>query len=324
MTKGKLYISVPKEESYKVYNLSSTGRVPSLDFHWASFDSSHYFQWCLEETKTEDLIANLASFKQHPEGKGKEDYLRLLQKAINETKVKALEKIVISRCKKENILINNPVEFFKKLIKKYPSACVYLFYHPEIGCWIGATPETLLKSRDNKIESMSLAGTRTVNKAHTFTHKEKLEQQLVTDYIKNVFELTKELRKVKIEGLSFKKAGDLVHLHSIISAKKEIGFQLSSLLKNLHPTPAVAGNPIQEAIKFIKAHEAYPRSYYTGYFGIEIEENCDFFVNLRCVQLFKDGLVLYAGGGITTNSNPLSEWEETEAKMRTLRSILAF
>ena len=94
-----------------------------------------------------------------------------------------------------------------------------------------------------------------------------------------------------------------------------------ALAKKLHPTPAVGGLPQQKAINFIRERENFDRQFYAGFFGIETDNSARFYVNLRSMQLFKNGLVLYAGGGITAQSNPEAEWEETERKLQTLLDV---
>jgi len=53
-----------------------------------------------------------------------------------------------------------------------------------------------------------------------------------------------------------------------------------------------------------------------------MNEKTDLFVNLRCMKILKDKLVLFVGGGLTEQSEPQSEWEETVLKAKTLLSIL--
>ena len=94
------------------------------------------------------------------------------------------------------------------------------------------------------------------------------------------------------------------------------------LALSLHPTPAVGGLPRQAAVEYILKNEGYDRSFYTGFFGVTRNNEANFWVNLRCMQLFKNGLVLYAGGGITAASSPQLECEETCNKLQTLTSII--
>ena len=74
---------------------------------------------------------------------------------------------------------------FKNLLKKYETAFVYYWFHPETGIWLGATPETLLKVERDKFKTMSLAGTQSFQGTSSVNwgEKEIEEQQIVTDSI---------------------------------------------------------------------------------------------------------------------------------------------
>jgi len=324
MAKGKLWISLPGKKDFKAYGLSPATNADKGLFRWVSFDVSKSYSWQLEENEEVDLdISEIPLLDSDDKGKSRAEYLELLNKAIHTIQSQRLGKIVVSRCEVKPAR-PKPLELFKALVKEYPPACVYLFYHPEIGCWLGASPETLLQLEGNKLETMSLAGTRKRDDVSDFTTKEKVEQQLVTDYIIDVLSTTSGVTNIKAGKVSEKEAGNLLHLHSKITAEVRQGFDQQSLLTKLHPTPAVAGNPLKPALDFIKNEEAYDRSFYTGYFGIQTASTATYWVNLRCMQVFSNGKILYAGGGITANSDPESEWEETVAKMQTLSSIFAF
>ena len=74
----------------------------------------------------------------------------------------------------------------------------------------------------------------------------------------------------------------------------------------------------------IKDIEKYERAYYTGYLGLVTpEKEISLFVNLRCMQVFKNEIALYLGGGITKDSNAEKEWAETNFKAETLLKGLA-
>jgi len=91
----------------------------------------------------------------------------------------------------------------------------------------------------------------------------------------------------------------------------------------LHPTPAVAGQPKEDAIRFIKELEPHDREYYTGFLGpINKDREIDLFVNLRCAKITPTSLSLYVGGGITLDSDPADEWDETRWKAESLLKIL--
>ncbi|MDE6136756.1 MAG: chorismate-binding protein, partial [Muribaculaceae bacterium] len=89
------------------------------------------------------------------------------------------------------------------------------------------------------------------------------------------------------------------------------------------PTPAVAGTPRDTALGEIAATEDTPRRCYAGYLlHSDATGRTRAYVNLRCAQVSPDGYCIYAGGGITANSDPAAEWAETEAKAAVLLDIL--
>ena len=105
------------------------------------------------------------------------------------------------------------------------------------------------------------------------------------------------------------------------------------------------GFPKAEAKDFILKHENYNREYYTGFLGElnlkqtttrntnrrNVENNAysviktqsNFYVNLRCMQLKDKSANIYVGGGITKDSNPEKEWEETVNKTTTINAVLS-
>jgi isochorismate synthase len=81
--------------------------------------------------------------------------------------------------------------------------------------------------------------------------------------------------------------------------------------------------PKKEALSFILAHENYNRAFYSGFLGpVHLHGQSNLFVNLRCMQLGRERAVLYVGAGITPDSVPQAEWEETVLKSNTLLAVL--
>ncbi len=68
------------------------------------------------------------------------------------------------------------------------------------------------------------------------------------------------------------------------------------------------------AKELIEAKETHQRHLYTGFWGPTSKTGFDFYVNIRLSQIFQHNIVYYAGAGITEDSDPESEWNETEAK----------
>ena len=96
---------------------------------------------------------------------------------------------------------------------------MYCWYHPKVGLWLGATPETLIKKEGRRFSIMALAGTQNYDGTLevTWKEKEKQEQQFVTDFIED--QLRPLVETYQISDTETVKAGNLVHLKTMISAQ---------------------------------------------------------------------------------------------------------
>ena len=257
----------------------------------------------------------------------KEHYLQLVERGIQTIAEGSLEKIVPARTK----VIPLPEGFdlgrtLATLLSQYPYSFVNFFHIPQVGTWMGASPETLIKTEGDYFHTMSLAGTQPAQgnnplKSAAWTQKEIEEQALVSRYIVDCFK-TIRLREYEEHGPKTILAGNLLHLRSDFKVNmRSTGFANlgSVMLSLLHPTSAVCGMPRKEAQAFLKAYEGFDRSFYAGFLGpVQIEGATSLFVNLRTAS-FRDGqVVLYAGAGVTEDSDPEKEWEETELKCEIL------
>ena len=244
----------------------------------------------------------------------------LVQKGVSEIEKGTFEKVVLSR----KIEVSQSVDFIKSyqnLLKKYPTAFRYLWFHPKVGMWMGATPEQLAKIKDNTFETVALAGTQVFSENVIWQEKEIVEQQLVTDYIKSRTENLVEV--LQISESYTQKAGNLVHLKSDISGKLKQNVSQLDVINALHPTSAVCGMPLEKARNFIIENEKYNRKYYSGFLGeFQIQEQTNLFVNLRCCDIENDITTIYVGCGITKDSQADKEFIETENKAKTILSIL--
>jgi len=243
----------------------------------------------------------------------KSDYEQYVYDIIQNIKAGVFTKCVAAR----KIKIEKPDNFnittsFLHLLSKYKGAFRYLA-NTSFGLWMGATPELLLQQNGNQFSTVALAGTKTDDRA--WTDKEKEEQAIVTQYIVNTLKNNSADNISTSETYTFQ-AGHLQHL------KTDISFQSNELLVNkLHPTPAVCGLPLQNSKDFILQSEKNNRSLYSGFLGLQ-GHSARYYVNLRCMQIFDNHIDLHVGAGITVDSIPSKEWEETEAKSEVMKKIL--
>ncbi len=257
----------------------------------------------------------------------KSDYIRLIRESIGKIRTGEFEKVVLSRIRsvKGNFRSQLP-SIFGTLCQTYPNAFVYLF-SVEDQCWTGATPEPFILSDSNEFRTVSLAGTRTYKEKdldiRNWNRKEMQEQEYVTLHIDKILK-SFNITGVHKSGPFVARAGNLLHLRTDFTFPADsLGNRLPSLIASLHPTPAVCGMSTGKAMDFIKNAERHNREYYAGFLGpVGFKDVLRLYVNLRCMKVFDDRLVLFIGGGITRDSVPEEEWEETEMKADTLLSVL--
>lgn len=250
-------------------------------------------------------------------------HMALVQKAKNQISNGLADKIVVARQEKIRIKEFDLSNFFLNIEQKYSNAFVYLWFHPQIGMWAGATPERLFQLQEQSFRTMALAGTQVWNEDadNRWTLKERKEQQFVTNYIQDALIDVVEIEKVSKPYTV--KAGNLAHLRTDFEGKIKDEYQVRTLISSLHPTPATCGLPKNISKQFILDNEKFDRAYYTGFLGImNVNSETNLFVNLRCVQLKQKELILYIGGGITLESEPENEWEETRAKAETMKKVI--
>jgi isochorismate synthase len=260
------------------------------------------------------------------------EFCQLVEEAVHYIRSTDIRKVVASRATETPLPTGfHPVTTFEKLCERYPHAFISLVSIPNLGTWIGASPETLLTIKTGKLKTVALAGTQAYRAdiplgQVSWGAKEIEEQALVGDYIRHFFRQL-NLAEVIEEGPHTVRAGNIVHLQTKFTIKlAETGLLRlgNQILDELHPTSAVCGMPRKEALSFILEKELYDRAFYSGFLGpVHVDEQSQLYVNLRCMQLTPASAILYVGAGITQDSVPQLEWQETILKSQTLLPVLA-
>ncbi len=260
-------------------------------------------------------------------------YNNAFEKFLGSLKSRQFEKLVLSRYKDVEFE-GNIFELFRKACAQYPRMMVYLCSAPECGTWLGCTPEVLISGSKSHYRTVALAGTMPLDSGEEWSAKNRLEQKIVANYVRNI--ITPCSSVVEEEGPYTSRAGELVHLKTHFHFSPLPDVSVATLVEQLHPTPAVCGMPKTEAYRFIMENEGYERGYYAGVVGMyDPSGKTDLYVNLRCTNILvssdsesTDNHVssvarLYAGGGILPASNVEMEWDETEEKMKTVEALLS-
>lgn len=253
-------------------------------------------------------------------------------------------KIVLARCCREKPqTMQSPLKLMKKACLRYPRMFVALVSAERCGTWLMATPEVLLEGDGTHWNTVSLAGTMALSEEQmdfdnppqtnvsSMRHRDDgsivwnikniQEQRFVSTYITECLEyFTNDIEEF---GPYTMRAGNLVHLRSDFHFTLPKSDRLGQLLSRLYPTPAVCGLPKEAARDFILRNEYARRDYYSGFVGpLSPATDTHLYVALRCMRIDSQGYSLYAGGGLLADSDMETEWNETEDKMQTMRSLL--
>jgi isochorismate synthase len=262
-------------------------------------------------------------------------YTQLVRTGVAAIQAKQVVKVVSSRAAHRPLPAGfDPLAAFDALSQQYARAFVSLVSVPGVGTWLGASPEVLAEvTADGFFHTMALAGTQPLVPGRApqeaiWRQKEIEEQALVARYIVSCFKQLR-LRDYHEAGPRTAVAGQLLHLRTDfevdfknVPAPASLG---TDMLRLLHPTSAVGGMPKAAALDFLQRHEGYDRAYYSGFLGpvnVAGPGVARLYVNLRCLQLRPTEAILYAGTGLTIDSDPAREWQETELKLQTVGAVL--
>lgn len=240
---------------------------------------------------------------------------------LNQIAEERFEKIVLTYCQESitDHLLGKEAMVFLRALDAYPNAMISLVYTPQSGRWIGCTPELLLEREQEAWHTMSLAGTCTEEDGEWNT-KNVHEQDVVTRYVsQTLHELGAEEHH---DTFSTMQIGHLRHIRTNFDFHFEGATDTLSVIRALHPTPAVCGLPKEASYQYIRYCERGCRNYFSGYLGpIKGNEEAHIYVNLRCAQICKEHTYYHAGGGITCLSRLYEERQEIQRKLRILKDL---
>lgn len=258
------------------------------------------------------------------------DWDHMVAKGLAAIEAKRVEKVVLSRRLK--LVAEHPFsskDLLVNLIDGSSRGTVLLYRYGDVF-FCGCTPELLVRKRGLAVESMCLAGTvgtgsspeERTRLAQRLLHDEKnlREHAFVVDFIREVFR--RNCHDVDIaDHPGILPLQHVQHLYTPAHAQVMEGVSLNSLMKQLHPTPALSGAPVGEALMLIRQIEGYNRGFFGGACGyVNAAGDGEFSVGLR-TGVF-DGEIgwVYAGCGIVADSNSAAEYDEVDLKFKTILS----
>ena len=257
-------------------------------------------------------------------------YLDLVSRALSQINDHEMAKVVTARslCVPAQL---NPAAVLERLKRRHPSCATFALAHGT-QIFLGSSPEQLVNSHHNRIETAALAGSRPRHehpgadarlRAELLSSpKERNEHDIV------VSDITEALTAAGValdppSPTGVMKLRRIQHLHTPIGGTVPHGTHILDLVAALHPTPAVAGLPRQRAQDWIDQNESMDRGWYAAPVGwMTLEGHGEFRVALRSALLDNQSLTLFAGGGIVEGAEPEHELAETATKFEALLGAL--
>lgn len=242
-----------------------------------------------------------------------------------------LGKVVLARSVRVRGGPFDPISALRRLSDGYPG-CTLFAVARGTRCFLGATPERLVRLYDGEVSAMALAGTaargrdeeedRRFGEVLLASAKDRIEHAAVVDRLRE--DLTGAcLGLCADEGPRLLKVANVQHLCTPLRARVRAPLTLLDLVARLHPTPAVGGVPRDAALEWMRRHEDLDRGWYAGPVGwVDQKGEGEFAVAIRSAVLHGDEAVLFAGCGIVADSDPDQEYEESRLKLRPMISAL--
>ena len=262
----------------------------------------------------------------------KNKFLRMVNKAKKYIKIGDIFQVVLSQ-RFEAKLSKTPLEIYKKLRITNPSPFMYFFNFEDFQI-IGASPEILVRLRDNKITVRPIAGTRPRGKnlrQDNFFAKDLLkdkkelsEHLMLLDLGRNDAGKVSKIGTVKVtESFMIEKYSHVMHIVSnVIGVYNKQFSKFKSLLAGF-PAGTVSGAPKIRAMEIIDELETTKRKVYAGGIGyFSANGEFDTCIALRTAVAKNKKFYVQAGAGIVADSNPIKEYEETVNKAKALMNAL--
>ncbi|MDR7000453.1 isochorismate synthase [Neobacillus niacini] len=322
----KYMLSIIKGQTFLTTNIVCTPNDDESLFTKV-LDERNQFLLSINQ-KTETKSAALLKMKEI----SPESWKASVDEVVKDLKIGSLKKVVLAR--ELRLFFDDLVEpesVLNRLFEQQKDS--YLFVFESNGdCFIGATPERLIKKQDDHIFSTCLAGS--ISRGQTEEEDDLLGETLLNDK-KNliehgfVVEMIKEALEESCEEMilpdkpHLMKIRDIQHLYTPVVGKAKIDASLLHIVDRLHPTPALGGLPKKEAVEKIREVEKLDRGFYAAPLGwVDYRENGEFAVAIRSGLIQGNEVSLFAGCGVVADSESESEYLETGLKFRPMLRAL--
>ena len=262
----------------------------------------------------------------------KNKFLKMVNKAKKYIKLGDIFQVVLSQ-RFEAKLTKNPLEIYKKLRITNPSPFMFFFNFNDFQI-VGASPEILVRLRDNKITVRPIAGTRPRGKTYKEDlyyekdllrdKKELSEHLMLLDLGRNDAGKVSKINSVKVtESFIIERYSHVMHIVSNVIGEYNKKFSKFKSLLAGFPAGTVSGAPKIRAMEIIDELETTRRKVYAGGIGyFSANGEFDTCIALRTAVAKNKKFYVQAGAGIVADSKPIKEYEETVNKAKALINAL--
>lgn len=269
-----------------------------------------------------------------PDGEEIENrWMKMVDEVKQEIRQASFEKIVLARRftarSKQPI---SPTLMLNRLRNQYHNCYSFLIHQKNSGTFIGSTPERLAYLNNRLLLTDGLAGS--ISRGESATEDALMEKQLLNSP-KNLREHRYVVRSIARNLQPFsknvdypdrpgvKKLRNVQHLFTPITAYLKEESAYLDIISSLHPTPAVGGYPRKQALDYIRRFEEFDRGWYAGPVGwLNLNRCGEFSVAIRSGIIKDDTAHFYAGCGILSDSDPVTEWKESQLKFMPMVSAM--
>ncbi|WP_457626312.1 anthranilate synthase component I family protein [Persephonella sp.] len=221
----------------------------------------------------------------------------------------------------------NTDSIFRKLISYQPAPYLMHIKTPHFSV-ISGSMELFLEKKGDFIRTSPIKGTRPVGKNREetkrlkdellFSEKERAENLMITDLMRNDLGVISKKGSVKVENLfQVEEYSSLLQMSSTVTGKLIDGITLKDVIHSTFPPGSVTGAPKKRAVEIIDILEEKRREIYCGA-TVLITPDMDFVMSVAIRQsIFKNNrCYIYVGSGIVADSDPYMEYRETLLKAK--------
>ena len=259
------------------------------------------------------------------DGDGEAQWSRAVRGGLERIRSGALRKIVIARRRAYAASgLLDPVAVLARLAARESRGFRFLVEAGQGKAFLGVTPERLVSRSGRIVRSEAVAGTRPrgvdgvadrlLGESLLASAKDRREHEIVVERVREALATCATSLRVDAQPRLLRLAY-VQHLTTRVYAEIRAGVSDADLVALLHPTPAVAGAPVAEAIEALRDFEPFDRGLYAGAVGIVSSDGAEISVAIRSARIDGDRLTAYAGAGIVEGSDAAEEWRETGHKL---------